>query len=289
MRPLKLSLMLILKKLASLLSPARRGDAASIDAEELKKRIEAGYKRNPSDPQTDRLSSVTRPIIQIPDSVLEEYRANQEQQHTDNKKTRNIAIWAVLGAWLYAGIAAVQWVEMRRSNTLAVRTAEQARKAAEDTLKKIEENSQLDQRAWVGVIGTNMPNIKPNSKFTIEVTFTNTGKTPALKFTSIVAIKGFRNDETFRPIYDKPVNPKPSNLIIYPGMRIALPTIPIELTQTQIDILKSGLQIYRVYGKFSYDDIFKRHWGGTFCMFLQPDLTTMSWCDTYNEGRLCCS
>lgn len=160
MKPLKLSFALILTALGLLLNTAKRGKSAlSKNVEKLKKKIQSPHERNTSYPENDWPQEVASTLIQIPDSILQEYRANQKQQERDNKLNRRIALWAVLGAWIYAGIAFWQVQEMRSSSANA-------------------------ERPWAG-IGNVVVIDKtiPNKPIKISAPIINGGKSPAIYMT----------------------------------------------------------------------------------------------------------
>ncbi len=75
---------------------------------------------------TSEKAPFLRTPVEIPDAILKEYRASQEKGHRENKINRWIAIAAVAGAWLYAGIAVFQWCEMRETNSTSQNTLHQA-------------------------------------------------------------------------------------------------------------------------------------------------------------------
>jgi hypothetical protein len=115
----KLSLPLILTSFALLLRiGAKQGmPLKTTDPEKLKEKIPANHEGEPPANDGER-PPVARSTIEIPDSILQEYRANQQQQRTDNKRNRWIAIAAVAGAWIYAGIAAFQAYQMIETERL---------------------------------------------------------------------------------------------------------------------------------------------------------------------------
>ena len=62
-----------------------------------------------SDPTEVRVAvPITRAVVDIPDSILQEYRRSSEQTHRDNKGNTRIAGWAVKVAAIYTSIAAIQ-------------------------------------------------------------------------------------------------------------------------------------------------------------------------------------
>lgn len=88
MKRLKLWLASILKKLAFRLSGQNRAN----------KNGKSTHKQKESNPEARHTAPVTRTIVQIPDSVLQEYRTTQNQQEAENRKTRHISLGAVCTA-----------------------------------------------------------------------------------------------------------------------------------------------------------------------------------------------
>lgn len=72
----------------------------------------------PTPDQASGAAPVARPFVQIPDSIMEEYRTGQKQQHRDNRISRWITGAAVAGAWIYAAIALFQWCTMQSQTSI---------------------------------------------------------------------------------------------------------------------------------------------------------------------------
>jgi hypothetical protein len=82
---------------------------------------------------------ITRAIEDVRDTIIQAYDRNQQEQNAENRKNRTIAKWAVAGAWIYAGIAAFQFCEMRAANDL------------------IQKQLEATDRPWIKVVGA-VPN-----------------------------------------------------------------------------------------------------------------------------------
>jgi hypothetical protein len=85
------------------------------DKDPIEKNPKTGSEGKPAAEDTSGGAPVIRTIIEIPDSIIQEYRRNNEEQKSENRKNHTIAIWAVAGAWIYATIALFQWCEMRKT------------------------------------------------------------------------------------------------------------------------------------------------------------------------------
>lgn len=106
--------------------PSESGDNPS------HQQIKSGGKGNPPNDKTGGGTPVTRSVIQIPNTVLEEYRTNQKKNERENKINRWIACTAVVGAWLAAAIMIFQTSEMIKTtsaNRLAAEAASAGAKA----------------------------------------------------------------------------------------------------------------------------------------------------------------
>jgi hypothetical protein len=122
----------------------------------------AGNEREPTNHETERPEQILRPIVDIPETVLEEYRANQKAQHRENRSARNIALAAVIGGWVYAGIAALQYCAMLATN-----------RTAQTTLR-------VTERAYVNVQFVEpVEPLQLGSTREAAIHYENTGLTPA--------------------------------------------------------------------------------------------------------------
>ena len=72
-------------------------------------------------PEARHVAPITRAVVQIPDSVLQEYRTTQNQQEADNRKTRHISLAAVGIAAIVAGIGIWQAILTRTQLNLSER------------------------------------------------------------------------------------------------------------------------------------------------------------------------
>jgi hypothetical protein len=98
-----------------------RNWASALNAENLaNKDCEAASNQSRRDTEARNAAPVTRTIIEIPDSVLQEYRRVQEAQDTDNRITRYISLTAVIIAGGVAGIGIWQGCLTRQANNFAI-------------------------------------------------------------------------------------------------------------------------------------------------------------------------
>jgi hypothetical protein len=146
------------------------------------------------------------------------------------------------------------------------------------------DNFHLDQRAWVGVISIEPPNLKPRSDFFLSLHAINSGHTPALNFQSLVVLHSLGKDEPFKAAYGPlPAGWTRSNRVVQPGEQVTINTNKYALTQEQVDWVTNGNYILYVYGKMSYDDVFGKHHHTTFCKMVISEALVED-CGTYNTA-----
>jgi hypothetical protein len=193
---------------------------------------------------------------------------------------------------------AFQWLEMRdagKQTDKIIAADERLAKAMEDSVREAGsslqtaiDQSHFDQRAWVGAGEIMAPqDLKAGGKPRFGVVVSNSGKTPALNFQHVIHADFSKKGATFHPTYTSyGEQTKPSISVLQPGMRVVLFTSPTEgeLTQANIDMLKSGAYVIKYYGRISYNDVFGNHHMTTFCLYVTPDLTNASSCDSYNQA-----
>lgn len=143
---------------------------------------ESGDEMYPNDEQgsTGKITNDAPPIagavVEIPEAILQEYRASRKQQNRESRITRWIAVAAALSAWVYAGIATFQWCAMQ-SQLKETRAA----------IKLSRKELQISKRPWIVVtaVTTDTP-FTPGREWRTKVWLKNTGDTPALGFSASV-------------------------------------------------------------------------------------------------------
>ncbi len=150
----------------------------------------------------------------------------------------------------------------------------------------------LEQRAWVGKSEASGSGFTVGSKAAITIRLTNSGRTPAEKLRTLVDGGSIKKGESFKIFYPESANAAfvspPGKAIFSEGtiqpqssQTISVPMNPT-ITQRHLDVIRDGSFIVYGFGKITYDDIFGHHHLTTFCVFLQPDLSTVADCDIYN-------
>lgn len=151
------------------------------------------------------------------------------------------------------------------------------------TIRNAQDALHLDQRAWVGMTHMELQPAQPIAADT-DVLFTafitNSGKTPALIVKSKIHWKGIGPGG---PLVAAPMSTPQGYVVLFPGTPLSVSTDPIRLTHDELEILKTGTIVFKVWGEITYQDISNRpHWTH-FCAFLAKDLKNLSACDEYNE------
>ena len=195
-----------------------------------------------------------------------------------------------------------QWKEMQSASKQTDRLIDAAERIKTSMESSVEQNKKVldasieiarrDQRAWIGPVQvvpawrdpTNKPiYIKDGFPAKFEVVITNSGKSPARKVRTLIKFDTIPADRKFSPNYG--LLQKQSVVIIQPQQRFRMPTPPSQpVSASDIDTIENGKAILYLFGKITYEDIFKTQHSTTFCMTLAPSLDSFVACDAYNEA-----
>jgi hypothetical protein len=110
----------------------------------------AGSEGNAATKDASGGTPIIRPVIEIPEAVLQEYRANNKAQARETKKYHRLTRWAVIGAWFYAFIAGFQLYS--------------------------------NERPYIGVTSSQMRLYAEDKAVEVSSVFSNVGRTPATHF-----------------------------------------------------------------------------------------------------------
>jgi hypothetical protein len=167
----------------------------------------------------------------------------------------------------------------------------QSKTALDATIKA----SELDQRAWVGVLKItpatfrdkldNLIYLKKDSQPTFKVIITNSGKSPATKVKNYMRFKTFpaKVKFSFSPIGSDVAEQSIS--VIQPQGTLHMPVQSSDIIITcTIDTIESGKCIPYLFGIITYEDIFKNPHKTIFCLYLAPSLDQFIACDKYNTA-----
>lgn len=154
---------------------------------------------------------------------------------------------------------------------------------------QLKEMSQLDKRAWVGVVNIS-GNPTLGQPFLVTVEGKNTGKTFARKLRSYIYFQSISAgaEPNFSP--DGELVLDQSMTLVAPAGDYKSQTDVLDeqeiktVTQAQLDDWKSGKKVFFVAGKLFYKDIFGcSHWT-TFCFYLRRNLQGYSNYKKHNDA-----
>lgn len=204
----------------------------------------------PSNQKTNGAAPVTRTIIDVPDSVIQEYYRNQKEQRRDNRKNRTIAWLAVAGAWIYAAIAAFQWCAMRTANTqnagnfVASQRPYVSIGTKDGTLGNFSEIANAQGKLTVFLHFHNGGNL-PASRFNVQL-FAATGPTPESEL-HMARLKGTKGNSTVMYINGLKEIPRDSD---------DTESFPNWISQTEVLAARGSKKIIPLIGFFEYCDEF---------------------------------
>ena len=230
-----------------------------------------------SEPSAEPAAPILQ-ALQIPRSVIDGYYTKQKSKEPQERTKYRVQVGTFIIASLALVISAYQGCLTRR-----------AVQNSQDALR-------LDQRAWVGAIEVENPSLTDESRlvylkegFPLKFgVVTNTGKTPAVKASTIINWRIMPPNLEFSPDYGQGTpSPALSLTVIQPQMRLTISPGQDENRPTKQDIadLKSGERIFYLFGMINYSDIFDKPHSTKFCVRLMPSLDVFGSCKTYNEAN----
>ena len=222
-----------------------------------------------------------RAELSIPESVEGARRAYQDKQYR-LQKWLTIGTWcAFIAAAIYAGVATLQWSEMKKATQQGVANADR--------------NFRRDERAWVGFkFSEGKLTLTLGKSFFVPTQFVNTGKTPAKNVHGSIRVGVVKRGEPL----DFSYAPGRAHYEIFAGTIFPTGAISesfeaiqhgplkgesIILTKPMLDDIFAGNSIIVVHGKIIYSDIFgTEHWT-TYCRYvLHPEIISHE-CMNYNN------
>lgn len=143
------------------------------------------------------------------------------------------------------------------------------------------DSSRNDQRAWVGTEWAANPAISEGITIQYKIRVFNVGKTPALNYRSQAAAAITGTNEM--PDFDKiPTPPFGSVSPLYQGVTNFAYAEPITFHAANIAALRIRIGVLSVFGKITYDDIFRCHHWTKFC-YVYDGVGTFVDCNRYTE------
>jgi hypothetical protein len=179
-----------------------------------------------------------------------------------------------------AGIYLLQVRQMKKSTEAATKAAN----AAEASVRQVRTTARHDERAWIALVDIQgIPEV--GTMFSVNLVSQNSGKTFAKNLTMRAVIeiakKGeepdFSLDDSDAARKDSGVSLLAPNADYVMDVELRKQTPPHEITQSDLDGIRSGNLVVFVHGRMTYDDIFGcSHWT-SFCARLKPDLKYASY------------
>jgi hypothetical protein len=159
-------------------------------------------------------------------------------------------------------------------------------------------SSQLDQRAWVGVLATTYIDFTESTPWRVTEIFFNSGRTPAqnveasaMFITSPVPIRGPRPQDIKQLVFSRAQSIAPQTRY---NQNLGY-SFPAEISSSfekngaqtlvsQYQFIKNKQLFLYYFGILKYDDIFGNHRETQFCIYLaNPDTKEVGICDAFND------
>jgi hypothetical protein len=232
------------------------------------------------------------PIPSDPPPITDIPTRNAKHETPNQTDWQRRHYWMQFAVFLVGVVVAIiygcQLNEMRKSTNAAARAA----RAAENSLTFARENAHLDQRAWVAAIDVRgTPQV--GKEFEVFLLVKNSGKTFAKEFEILKIVEGVVGGKEPRLDIEENMRGVLQSLRQDRGVSVLAPNSEFtasltlnnheEISQTQLDQIKSGQLVIFFHGKMTYRDIFNcPHWT-TFCLRLDPSLKFTS-CEKGNDA-----
>ena len=199
---------------------------------------------------------------------------------------------AVRGTWKIAGgvLMVVLTAVMAGANVIYAILGYYQLSTMNGQLDRMETDSLLDSRAWVGCSTIGHKAIVQGQRIEVEVVFTNSGKTPAVDMTfcgsicirepgyDIITHAASKEKTTgwLNPTGKGPLAPNSSILLPFSSSK------DLEVSKPLAEQIKSGNLVVYVFGRIIYRDIFEREHRTWFCYTADPATNLMYAYNQYN-------
>ena len=230
--------------------------------------------------------NVPRPTPVVVVESIETRKSAIDNKNDSTYQCKNLfwERWTFLALVIYAGIAAFQWWEMKKS----VKKMDEAIAAANRSAGAAETanlNAIKSERPWLGVTSFQPHTLEPGASAAVSLNITNGGKRPALIVRSEMSWRTYKYFPE-KPSYSKPLT-KPSHTLLVQNTAITM-TMPdnIVLTKEQLTVMdRNGWHLY-VYGHTEYIDVGTKEPHTTlFCEYYIPGAKIFATCPFYNEAN----
>ena len=153
-------------------------DAVAVGVKRITEQIDTIRSENERNRHKDEPIKVRTEVVSFDDAIIRERRRDQDRQDATQNSIKRAA-WLTFGAvFLYAGVTALQWREMRKATEKAGISADaaiSAAKTADVTLKLSMRPYLVGSYKWTD----DSTSPRPNASVTVDISFQNIGKTPA--------------------------------------------------------------------------------------------------------------
>jgi hypothetical protein len=224
-----------------------------------------------------------------------------KQTALHNKALVFTSFLVAFGTIFYAGAAVVQICILKESsettsaqNSKLIQQADRIATAMEVSINGSKaaldasiEISRLDQRAWVSVKMYTIKLTGTDKPVTVEITLTNTGKTPAYidNVGTLLSVRPASFD--LRTLSKNDLlklnrNATTNNIVVPPSSEPWISTGPLATSGVLIKAIQDGTARVRVAGTIGYRDVFKKRRTTEFCAIY--NVTSNDWgpCNNHN-------
>lgn len=235
-------------------------------------------KENPTNQSTSPTMGGTE------DSIDTEHAKNRTNTPQHKKsitaqfyKLRIDSKWGMIANLFLIGITASytyfahqQWQTIKEQADITANQIEVMKEQTRLIQKQIENTSKqfaIENRAWVNISDASHTEFKAGEKVICKITFTNTGKSPALKMRIHAQIGIFNESEPSLPI-TPPREKGFSEMVLGPSIQLSNGISMSEpITEENIAAIKQGTAFLFVWGVITYDDILGDNHKTTFCLY----------------------
>jgi hypothetical protein len=151
------------------------------------------------------------------------------------------------------------------------------------TIRNAQQAFRDEQRAWLGMSfmqHDGPQEIKPDTDVIFTAMLNNTGRTPALHTMPTIHWRLLGPTDA---LVSTSLVGEQGLAVVFPNAPQGLATTAVRFTQPQLDEVKNGIMVFKIWGEVVYDDVYRRpHWTH-FCAILGKNVKDVYACDSYNE------
>lgn len=155
--------------------------------------------REPATNDAQEVAPLIRTLIEVPEPIIQEYRANQQKQQTEASRNHRLALGAVIGTYIYAAITAAILV-----TNLSLVGATKKQAAVADEAMRISERPYVDVGRLNGGPIAEWTTDASGKQQGLKIWFRNVGTTPAQR----LYVNGNPMIAEFLHLTLKPARPK---------------------------------------------------------------------------------